>query len=47
MRAAASNRRVFPALAAVAAVAVAVLATGCGIRPTSVPVDAGDRKSVV
>ncbi|WP_240662424.1 hypothetical protein [Streptomyces sp. WAC 06738] len=45
MRAAASNRRVPAALAAVAAVAVAVLATGCGIRPTSVPVDAGSAPS--
>ncbi|WP_407560732.1 hypothetical protein [Streptomyces sp. 184] len=45
MRAAASNRRVFAALAVVAVVAVAALATGCGIRPTSVPVDAGSAPS--
>lgn len=42
MRAAASNRRVFAALAVVA---VAVFTAGCGIRPTSVPVDAGGAPS--
>ncbi|GAA2128327.1 hypothetical protein [Streptomyces synnematoformans] len=40
MRAAASNRPVFAALTALAALAVAVSAAGCGIRPTSVPVSA-------
>ncbi|WBB63567.1 hypothetical protein O7599_14020 [Streptomyces sp. WMMC500] len=45
MRAAASNRPVFPALAAVALAAVAALTAGCGIRPTSVPVDAGSAPS--
>ncbi|MEO3762800.1 hypothetical protein [Streptomyces sp. B8F3] len=45
MRAPASNRPVFAALAAVAVATVAVLTTGCGIRPTSVPVDAGSAPS--
>lgn len=45
MRAAASNRPVFAALAAIAVAAVALVATGCGIRPTSVPVDAGSAPS--
>ncbi|MEU8824064.1 hypothetical protein [Streptomyces sp. NPDC048636] len=40
MRRAVNRRRIRPA-AAVLSVAVALLATGCGIRGTSVPVDAG------
>lgn len=48
MRAAATNRPFSTALASLAVLAlaaVAMLTTGCGIRPTSVPVDAGGAPS--